>query len=213
MRTISIDVVSDVVCPWCLIGLRRLERALEEMPDVSAELRLHPFLLDPSAPEGGVDLREHLRKKYGRDPSEMFRVVESAARESGILLDFSKVTRGYPTTRAHVLLRHAASKGTQWKLKQSLLAAYFLEGRDIGDVDVLAGLATDHGFDEEEARALLRDDAELRKTREEAADIAARGIGGVPFFLFAGRLAVSGAQRVETLKEVVERALAESDPT
>lgn len=209
MRELAIDVVSDVVCPWCLVGVRRLELALEAFPDVRAEIRFHPFLLDPSTPDEGIDLRERLRSKYGVEPERMFGQVEAAARESGIPLDFSKVTRSVATTRAHTLLRHALEKGTQRALKRALLGAYFLEGRDVGDLEVLVSIATEHGFEADEARALLRDDTELRRTREEASAVAAQGIGGVPFFVFDERLAFSGAQSVETMKQVIARALEE----
>jgi len=209
MRTLSIDVVSDVVCPWCLIGVRRLDLALEALPDVEAEVRFHPFLLDPSTPEEGEDLRERLQRKYGMEPETMFARVEAAARESGLPLDFTKVTRSVATARAHTLIRHALERGTQGALKRAILAAYFLEGRDVGDVDVLAEIASGHGFDEEEARALLRDDQELRATRAAASAVASQGISGVPFFILGRRLALSGAQPVEVMKEAIERALAE----
>jgi predicted DsbA family dithiol-disulfide isomerase len=207
MRELSIDVVSDVVCPWCLIGTRRLELALEAFPDVSADVRYHPFLLDPSTPEGGVDLRERLQRKYGVAPERMFAHVEAAARESGIELDFTRVTRAVPTTRAHTLLRHALERGTQRGLAKALFEAYFVEGRDVGSEEVLVELATAHGFTTDEALALLHDDAELRATRDEAAGMAAQGIDGVPFFILGGRLAFSGAQPVEVMQRAIERAL------
>lgn len=207
MRTLAIDVVSDVVCPWCLIGVHRLEQALEALPDVAAEVRFHPFLLDPSTPDEGADLRERLRKKYGLAPEAMFARVEAAAHESGIPLDFSKVTRVVPTTRAHTLIRHALVKGTQHALKKALLEAYFLDGADVGDVDVLAAIAARHGFVEDEARALLTDEVELRATRSAAAKTAASGIDGVPFFIVAERFAFGGAQPVDTMKKVILRAL------
>lgn len=207
MQRLAIDVVSDVVCPWCLIGVRRLERALEAFPELEATITFHPFLLDPTVPEEGVDLRERLSKKYGVPAETMFARVEAAARESGIALDFAKVTRFVATTRAHTLLRHAKAKGTQYALKSALLDAYFLEGRDVGSVDVLAELASAHGFDEDDARAILRDDAELRATREEAAAVAAQGIDGVPFFVLGERLAFSGAQPVEVITSAIARAL------
>lgn len=206
---IVIDVVSDVVCPWCLIGVRRLEQALERLTDVDAEVRFHPFLLDPTTPEGGEDLRARLERKYRVPAARMFERVEAAARESGIPLDFAKVTRSVPTVRAHTLIRHAAAKRTQRALKKALLDAYFLEGRDVGDVEVLAEIASAHGFERDEARATLRDDAELRRTREEAAAAAAQGVAGVPFFVFDERLALSGAQPVETFEKVIARALAQ----
>ena len=207
MPSLSIDIVSDVVCPWCLIGVRRMEQALEAFPEVEATVTFHPFLLDPSTPDAGVDLRERLQKKYGVAPESMFGRVEAAARESGIPLDFSRVTRSVATVRAHTLLRHAQAKGTQRALKKALLDAYFLEGRDVGDVDTLAELAAAHGFEPDAARALMRDEAELRETREDAARAAEDGVTGVPFFILGGRLAFAGAQSVETMKQAIRQAL------
>jgi predicted DsbA family dithiol-disulfide isomerase len=203
---LTIDIVSDVVCPFCLIGTRRLEEALRATPDVEATITFHPFLLDPDAPPAGEDLRERLRRKYG-DPEPMFRRVEALARESGLELDFDNVRRSAPTAKAHTLLRHAIGKGTQPALADALFVAYFVEGRDIGDDDVLVGLAAKHGFSEDEARALVGDPRELEATRREAAHAAAEGIRGVPFFVFGGKLAVSGAQPVEVFRSAIARAL------
>jgi predicted DsbA family dithiol-disulfide isomerase len=206
---LAIDVVSDVICPWCFIGSRRLDQALGSLPpDVRAEVTFHPFLLDPSTPPEGADLRQRLRAKYGVDPERMFAQVESAARSSGIPLDFSKVRKTPSTIGAHTLLRHAPAKGTQRALLGALFEAYFLDGRDIGDPGVLAAIAAAHGFGEDEALALVRDEDEREQTRQEAAESAAGGIRGVPFFVFAGRFAVSGAQPPELLRAAAERALA-----
>jgi predicted DsbA family dithiol-disulfide isomerase len=207
MPELAIDIVSDVVCPWCLIGLRRMEQALSAFPEVTPAITFHPFLLDPSTPDEGVDLRERLRRKYGVEPGAMFARVEAAARESGIPLDFTKVTRSVSTVRAHTLLRHAADRGTQRALKSALLDAYFLEGRDVGAVPVLAEIAAAHGFSPDEARALMSDEAELRETRAEAASVTEQGVSGVPFFVIGKRLAFSGAQPVEMMKDVIERTL------
>lgn len=208
MPALAIDIVSDVVCPWCLIGLRRLEQALAALPAIEPTIRFHPFLLDPTTPDEGVDLRERLRKKYGVEPQTMFARVEAAARESGIPLDFAKVTRSVPTVRAHTLLRHAADRGTQRALKSALLDAYFLEGRDVGAAPVLAEIAGAHGFAPEEARALVGDEDELAQTRAEAASMSRQGVTGVPFFVLGQRLAFSGAQPIPAMKDALQRALA-----
>jgi len=207
MPELAIDVVSDVVCPWCLIGLRRLEQALQAFPDVEASITFHPFLLDPATPDEGEDLRERLQRKYGVQPQVMFARVEAAARESGVPLDFTKVTRSVATVRAHTLLRHAVDRGTQRALKNALLEAYFIEGRDVGAVAVLVDIAAAHGFAPDEARALVSDEAELRETRAEAASVAEQGVNGVPFFVIGKRFAFSGAQPVDMMKGVIERAL------
>jgi predicted DsbA family dithiol-disulfide isomerase len=205
VTAIPIDVVSDVICPWCFIGTRRLDQALEALPGVEATVAHRPFLLDPSTPAGGTDLRERLRAKYGVDPETMFPRAEAAARSSGIALDFSKVRRTPSTVAAHTLLRHAIAKGTQHALLRALFEAYFLEGRDIGDVGVLATLAAPHGFDVDEASRIARDEGEQRETREEAAEAKAQGVTSVPFFVFDGRLAVNGAQSPEVLREAIQR--------
>ena len=211
MKQLDIDIVSDVICPWCFIGSRRLEQALAPPPEgIEVGVTYRPFLLDPSTPKEGADLRERLRAKYGADPEMMFASVEAAARSSGIPLDFSKVRRTPSTIAAHSLLRHAIDKGTQAALARALFEGYFLEGRDIGDADVLAGIAGAHGFEADEAIRLVRDEGELARTREEAGEAAASGVRGVPFFVLGGRLAVSGAQSVEVLRGAIGRAIDEA---
>jgi predicted DsbA family dithiol-disulfide isomerase len=211
VKQLDIDIVSDVICPWCFIGSRRLEQALEPAPaGVAVDVTYRPFLLDPSTPKGGADLRDRLRAKYGMDPEKMFANVEAAARASGIPLDFAKVRRTPSTLPAHTLLRHAIDKGTQPALARALFEGYFLEGRDIGDVDVLAAIAGGHGFEADEAIRIVGDEAELAMTRAEAGEAAASGVRGVPFFVLGGRLAVSGAQPTDVLRGAIARAIAEA---
>jgi predicted DsbA family dithiol-disulfide isomerase len=213
MRTLTIDVVSDVMCPWCFIGARRLQEALASMTDVRATVRHVPFLLDPSTPVGGVDLRERLRVKYRMDPESMFGRVEDAARSSGIPLDFRRVRSSYPTVAAHTLLRHAEAKKTQHALLDALYCAYFLEEKNVGDVHVLADIATAHGFTKEEALGLITNEEQLAETRREVADVSAQGVSGVPFFIFNECVAASGAQTPEVLKKAIEQSLSSKEST
>ena len=199
----TVDVVSDFVCPWCYIGTRRLDDVLAKR-GVDARVTYHPFLLDSSIPIEGVDLRERLRRKYGRDPETMFARVEAAAKDAGVSLDFAKVRRYPSTLRAHALVARAVDKGTQRALARAMFEAYFGEGKDLGALDVLADLGERHGFSRDEATAIASDDDQLAEVRAAAADAAAQGIDGVPFFVFDERVAFSGAQPVE----VFERALA-----
>lgn len=203
---LTVDFVSDVICPWCFIGFTRLNQALEKSGLADAPVTLRPFQLDADTPPEGADLRERLKKKYGADPETMFGRVEQAARASGIPLDFSKVRRTPNTLKAHVLLGAAIDKGTQLGLAKALFAAYFLEGEDIGQDEVLTKLAVAHGFTADEAKTILADQALLLQTRMEAEGIAAQGISGVPFTIFDRRLAVSGAQPVEAFQEAIEQA-------
>jgi predicted DsbA family dithiol-disulfide isomerase len=210
-RTVHIEVVSDVICPWCLIGTRRLDKALAavvaEHAGLEVEVVYRPFLLDPSTPPEGKDLREHLRRKYG-DPEPMFRRVEAVAKQDGIDLDFKRIGRTSSTVGAHTLMRHAIAKGTQRALAKALFGAYFLEGRDVGSSDVLVPIATAHGFGADEATALLRDPDEVAQTKAEAREAADSGVSGVPFTVIASKLAVGGAQSVEVFKKAIEQALA-----
>lgn len=207
MPPLSITIVSDVVCPWCLIGSRRLDLALASMPEVAAEIRYRPFLLEPGLPPAGVDLRDNLRRKFG-DPEPMFRRVEAAAREDGIPLDFSKISRFSNTIGAHTLLRLAAERGTQRALSRAFFQAYFIDGQDVGSPEILAAVASSHGFTADEARALCEDENERRLTRQEAQKASAEGVSGVPFFTLAGRYSFSGAQPVDTFRKMIARALA-----
>ncbi len=214
--SITIDVFSDVLCPWCFIGTTRLERALAELAtEVDAEVCFHPFFLDPALPTEGVSIVEKLRKKFGVDPKQLWGRVEAAAKASGLELDLSRQQMMYPTDAAHTLLRHAHARGTQPALAKALFEAYFLEAQNISDHGVLARTAEPHGFSKAEALELLSCEAELELTREEALGAASGGIRGVPFFIFAGKLAVSGAQSVSVLKGAVRQSLlqpVESEP-
>ncbi|WP_169928437.1 DsbA family oxidoreductase [Labilithrix luteola] len=205
MTDVSIDIVSDIVCPWCFIGSRRVEQALEGL-DVRAKVAFHPFLLDPSLPAEGVDLRERLAKRYNVDPDRMFGRVEEAARQSGIPLDFAKVRRMPSTVKGHTLVRHAEALGTQPALARALFAAYFLEGRDIGDTTTLADIAEQHGFTRDAALALLSNDAELEETKAIARSFSERGITGVPFVIVNDKVAINGAQPVEIFQQAITRA-------
>lgn len=203
MAAPAIDFVSDMVCPWCFIGLRRLETALAGVPEPN--VRFHPFQLDPETPPEGRDLRGHLAARFG-DPSAMFARVEQVARESGIPLDFSKITRMPNTLKAHTLAGAAAAKGTQRALVTAFFNAYFLEGNDIGDDATLVGIATAHGFTEEEATSLLANGKLLAATEAEAQGQAQQGIRGVPFVIFGEKLAVSGAQPVDAFREAYAKS-------
>lgn len=203
-KPLEIDFVSDVICPWCFIGLTRLEQALDAK-EVKPTLRMRPFQLDPSTPPEGADLRERLAKKYGVDPEQMFGRVEAAAKESGIPLDFAKVRRTPNTLKAHALIDAAGPKGTQLALARALFAAYFLEGKDIGDSATLAAIGEGHGFTADEALAALEPER-LAAVREEASSFSSQGITGVPFAIFEQKLAVSGAQPVAVFAKAIDEA-------
>jgi predicted DsbA family dithiol-disulfide isomerase len=197
-----IDLFSDVVCPWCYIGITRLERvvATARARGASVDVHLHPFELDPHAPAAGVDVADMLRRKVGRDPQQMFRHVEAMARDAGLPLDLSRQPPMRPTVRAHTLVALADEEGDgQLRLARALFRAHFDEARNIYDVEVLAEIGAAHGLDAGDVRRAVTDEARLSATRARAEQAARSGVRGVPFFLFGGRVAVSGAQPDDVL--------------
>lgn len=208
MPHLKVDLFTDIICPWCLVGAVRLDKALAELPaETSVEVVNHPFYLDPSIPPEGVSVADRLRAKYGRDPQEMWARVESEAKASGIDLDLSRQPRSYPTAKGHTLVRLAAPKGTQHALANAITEAHFLEYRQINDDEVLADIATRFGYGREEALQVLRDPDELGTTHDLATTAAQQGIQGVPFFVFNGRLAMSGCQPEATFRRALQAAL------
>ncbi len=204
-RSIKIDLFTDTVCPWCLIGSARLDQAIARLPDdVTVDVENHPFYLDPNTPPEGYDVAAMLREKYGREPREMQARVEEEARKSGIALDLSEQPRSFPTAKGHTLTRLARVKGTQHALANAIAWAYFMDHRQINDDDVLADIATQHGYAREEALQVVRDADELGISHDLAMDAARQGIRGVPFFIFDNRFALSGCQP----DEVFDRAFA-----
>lgn len=213
LADLTIDVFSDVVCPWCFIGSVRLEQAIAALgQELAPVVRYHPFFIDPSVPPQGISVADKLRRQYGVDPKQLWARAESAARDSGLWLDLSHQPMIYPSGRAHTLIRHAEPRGTQRALVATLFRAYFLDAKNIWDETVLADLAEPHGFTRAEVLQLLSAPEERVLTESEVNAAARAGIGGVPFFIFGERLAVSGAQPVTVLEAALRKALA-AEPT
>jgi predicted DsbA family dithiol-disulfide isomerase len=211
---LAIDIVSDVVCPWCYIGKRRLEAALAQAAVASPRIRWHPFQLNPRIPAGGVDRRSYLEEKFGgpERAREIYARVEEAGRDAGIAFDFKRIQRQPNTLDAHRLMAwaHAVDAARVDALMERLFAAYFLEGADIGAVDELVCLAVQTGYDESGARAHLQSDAGRDEIAAADERSRAMGIGGVPFFIFNRRLAVSGAQPPDVLRDAIAQATTQS---
>ena len=206
-KQLKIDVFTDVVCPWCIVGSARLDQAVAALPDdVEVVIENHPFYLDPNTPNEGVVVADMLREKYGRDPKEMWERVESEARKAGVDLDLSKQPRMFPTKKAHTITRLSKPLGIQHELANAIANAYFLEHRQINDDNVLADIAVEYGWDRGDALDAMNDENELSITEQLATDAAAQGIRGVPFFIFGEKYALSGAQP----DEVFDRALAQT---
>lgn len=209
-KLLKIDVFTDVVCPWCLVGSARLDKAIADLPDdIEVVVENHPFYLDPNTPGEGVDVADMLREKYGRDPKEMWARVESEAKKAGIDLDLSQQPRMFPTKKVHTITRLAKPLGIQHELANAIASAYFLEHRQINDDNVLADIAVEYGFDRGDALDAMNDENELAITEQLANDAAAQGIRGVPFFVFGEKYALSGAQPDEVFKRALQQTISE----
>jgi predicted DsbA family dithiol-disulfide isomerase len=203
---VRIDVFSDVVCPWCFVGKRRLEQALAEAGLSDAEVHWHAFQLNPDLPPEGVDRKQYLETKFGPGAAERIHArLDEAGKSAGIDFQFDRIERSPNTLDAHRLLWLSGTQGRQGALKEALLRAYFLEGRDVGDRAVLAGIAMQVGI-EADVPAWLASDAGIREVREDLQQAARLQISGVPFFIFDGRLALSGAQPPEVFLQALDAA-------
>lgn len=205
--TLVIDVVSDVVCPWCYLGEKRLDAALtrEQEPVV---VRWRPYQLDPTIPAGGLDRAAYMEKKFGKD-GRLKTVHDNLVRlgaEVGLPFAFDRIKRAPNTLDAHRLIRWSASAGAQRDVVDRLFKAYFVEGRDIGDRTVLIDIARESGLDAGIVEKLLNESADKGAVEGEIAEAQAIGVTGVPFFIFAGRLAVPGAQDVDVLRRALAQA-------
>jgi predicted DsbA family dithiol-disulfide isomerase len=210
-----VDVVSDVVCPWCYIGKRKLEAALSRLgmePGFVATVRWHPFELNPDLPAQGMPRAAYLEAKFGgaAPADEIYARVRAVGAEVDIPFAFERI-RLQPNTRdAHRLITWAQEHGGAEALVERLFRAYFTEGRYIGDVDELVALAAEVGLPSGEARAMLAGDAYRGEVEAEFREARDAGINGVPFFIFNGRTAVSGAHDPETLLEAIAAARAKA---
>ncbi|WP_120512848.1 DsbA family oxidoreductase [Photobacterium salinisoli] len=210
---LTIDIVSDVVCPWCYIGYKRLEQAMVAYKDqVQFTVRWHPFELNPAMQEDGQLLSEHLAEKYQITPeqSEQNRArIIALGEECGIRFHFTPLSRIYNTFKAHQLLHWAASYGRQTELKLALFEAYFTEQDDPNALPVLLDAAETAGLDRDEAELVLKQGNFAEAVRAEEQIWTGQGITAVPAFVFNEKYLVSGAQDTDTLKQVIETLLAE----
>jgi len=211
----GIDIISDVVCPWCFIGKRRLESALElyrqRLPEAPApEIAYHPFELNPDIPREGIPRADYVAKKFGaRGYSAHDRLVY-AGKPLGIAFAFDKIERQPNTLAAHVLIERARASGVQPAVKEALMKAFFVDGLDLTDTETLVRIASKAGLDRKHAEAALADDNLRRAVAEEEDKARAMGVSGVPFFIFNGKIVVEGAQPPEVLLEAMLEAEKES---
>jgi predicted DsbA family dithiol-disulfide isomerase len=206
-----IDVVSDIVCPWCFIGKRRLEKALALRPDIAVEVHWRPYFLNPWVPREGIDRKTYLETKFGSVEryAQMAQRVAAAAAAEGLTYRLDKIARQPNTLDAHRLILWARNTTDPARMKQRLMELYFAEGADLTDRETLVGAAVDCGMDADLVRQLLASDADVDRVEQEANAAKNAGIDGVPCFIFGNVVAVSGAQDPAYLAETMARAASE----
>ena len=208
MQSLKIDIVSDVICPWCYLGKRRLELALEQLDGtIGAIVSWHPFQLEPEAPAEGFNAFDHLAAKFGsRDAVKAaWQRLTSLGAEVGLAYDF-EATKVVPNTLdAHRLIHWAGQEGldVQNRLVDLLFKANFEDGLDVGKPAVLVRMAREAGMDGAVVEKLLASDADRAETRQQIAGMSRMGVSGVPFFIFENSYAVSGAQPVEAFVQAM----------
>lgn len=202
---VKLDIFSDPICPWCYIGKSALDRALAARPDHPFDIEWHPFQLNPEMPAGGADRRTYLEAKFGGKEGAVkaYLPVAQAAEAAGLALDLSAIDRVPNTLDAHRLILWSAIEGHQQTVVDALFRAYFTEGRDIGDAEVLADLADSAGMDAALIRRLLASDADRDEIMNRDAAAREMGVQAVPTFMVNRQYAVPGAQSQEVWLKVI----------
>lgn len=204
--TIRLDIFSDPVCPWCLIGKANLDRALESRPDHPFQIEWHPFQLNPDMPPEGMDRAEFLEARFGsRDKVVALHVsVAEAAAAAGVEMNFDRIDRMPNTLNAHRLIHWAGLEGRQTAVASALFAAYFRDGCDIGDAAVLAVIAGECGMDTPLVARLLASDADRGDLAARDADARTKGVSAVPTFLVDRQFVLAGAQPIALWQQVID---------
>ena len=201
-----LDILSDPICPWCFIGKKRLEDAMAQRPDHPFEIQWHPFQLNPDMPAEGMDRRAYLEAKFGgkRGAIDVYSNIAKHAEESRLILDLGAIQRTPNTLNAHRLIHWSGFEGKQYDMVDALFRAYFMEGRDIGDIETLADLADSVGMDAAVVSKMLNSDTDLAGIKERDAEARKMGVNSVPTFIVAGQHAVPGAQPADLWINVID---------
>ncbi len=209
-KRIVLDVISDVVCPWCYLGKRRLEAALKLRPDIESEIHWRPYLLNPQVPREGMARTDYLSRKFGSD--ERFRPAHERltrlGKEEGVEFHFERIARQPNTLDAHRVIGWAEEAGKAPAVVEGIMRAFFTEGKDLTDNEVLIEIASNNGLNADDVRCDLASDRDLEFTQKAAASAADGGVSGVPFFIINSRFALAGAEVPEKLVAAFDQALA-----
>ena len=207
---VSIDVVSDVICPWCFLGKRRLDAALAQLEGLDVEVAWRPFMLDPTIPKEGLGRRDYLVNKFGEARlATLHDSLEAAGREAGVPYRFEAITRTPNTLDAHRVIRWAHLEGKQHEVAERLFMAYWNEGKDVGDRAVLASEAAACGMDGKTVAADLATDRDVETVQGEIAMAGRMGVTGVPTFILGRKYGVVGAQSPEVLADAIRQVAVE----
>jgi predicted DsbA family dithiol-disulfide isomerase len=208
---LAIEIVHDLVCPWCYLGVRRLSRTLARRPDLIAELSWRPFLLNPDMPQGGMPRTEYVVRKFGGEERarRLYASITELGRTENVHFRFDRIRRTPSSVDAHRLVRWAGRAGRASEIVEALFAAHFTDGRDIGDQAVLAAIATSCGLRQSQARAFLASDAEQDTVHADNLRAHRLGINGVPCLVVGGRHAIAGAQEPEVIERLLDVAALE----
>ncbi|MEM9523196.1 MAG: DsbA family oxidoreductase [Pseudomonadota bacterium] len=207
---VKLDVLSDPICPWCLIGKAQLDRALKNRPDHPFVIEWHPFQLNPDMPRDGMDRQNYLVAKFGSrsDAARVYARIAEAAETAGVNIDFGGIKRTPNTLNAHRLIHWAGIERRQTPVVAALFRAYFEDGRDIGNDDVLVNIAKEAGLDGAMVRQLLSGDADAEDVRARDTHARDRGVTGVPTFVVEHRHVLPGAQPSELWEQVIDEIAA-----
>ena len=209
---LGIEIVYDLVCPWCFLGARRLMRTLRRRPDLLFELTWRPFLLNPDMPRLGMARPDYVVRKFGGEDRarRLYASIADIGRAEGVPFRFEKIRRTPSSVDAHRLVRYATRFSRADEMVEALFSAHFTDGRDIGDHAVLLGIAQACGLDPDTVRRFLASDAEADSVHADNLRAHRLGINGVPCFVIAGRHAIAGAQEPEVIERLLDVAAIEA---
>ncbi|NBN62189.1 disulfide bond formation protein DsbA [Microvirga tunisiensis] len=207
-KPLVVDVISDVMCPWCYIGKRRLEKAIRSVPDIAVDVRWHPYQLDPTLPKEGKDRATYLNEKFGGpDRAEAaYERVRQAGREEGIAFAFEKIDVSPNTLDAHRLILWSRSDDLQDDVVERLFRAYFVEGRNLAKSETLVQISAEAGMQSDLVEQLFETDSDLAKLKRQIDQASEMGVTGVPFFIIDGRFALAGAEDPATIAAALQHA-------
>ena len=210
---LSIEVVHDLVCPWCYLGVRRLVRTLARRPDLHVDLTWRPFLLNPDMPRAGMPRSDYVLRKFGGEERarRLFGSITEIGRGEGVMFRFDRIRRTPSSIDAHRLVRWASRFGRAADVAEAIFAAHFADGRDVGDLSVLAAIAASCGLRHDAAWVFLAGDTESELVHADNLRAHRLGINGVPCFVVAGTHAIAGAQEPEVIERLLDVAVIEAD--